>query len=115
MIFIFATQGVNITMVQLMLLEHCVFLIKRKIKNEYLSVCGSDIFLEYDAPLPEEDYPLAPGKPIPGPTKEGSSSGGIIGSPSSSSGAKHIPEGITTPLDSKYFTDLGIYISDGGI
>ena len=35
-----------------------------KIKNEYLSVCGSDIYLEYDAPLPEEDYPLIPGKPI---------------------------------------------------
>lgn len=35
-----------------------------KIKLEYMSVCGSDMYLEYDANLPEEHYPLAPGKPI---------------------------------------------------
>ncbi len=35
-----------------------------KIKLEYMSVCGSDIYLEYDADLPEEHYPLKPGKPI---------------------------------------------------
>lgn len=35
-----------------------------KVKLEYLSVCGSDIYLEYDADLPEEHYPLDPGKPI---------------------------------------------------
>ncbi|MEX0760835.1 MAG: zinc-binding dehydrogenase [Dehalococcoidia bacterium] len=33
------------------------------IKLEQLSVCGSDIRLEYDADLPEEEYPMAPGKP----------------------------------------------------
>ncbi len=35
-----------------------------KVKLEYMSVCGSDIYLEYDADLPEEHYPLAPGKPV---------------------------------------------------
>ncbi len=35
-----------------------------KVKIDYMSVCGSDIYLEYDADLPEEHYPLAPGKPI---------------------------------------------------
>ena len=29
-----------------------------------LSVCGSDIYLEYDAELPEENYPFAPGAPM---------------------------------------------------
>ena len=35
-----------------------------KVKLEYMSVCGSDIYLEYDADLPEEHFPLAPGKPV---------------------------------------------------
>jgi threonine dehydrogenase-like Zn-dependent dehydrogenase len=35
-----------------------------KIKLESLSVCGSDIYLEYDAELPEEDYPFVPGAPM---------------------------------------------------
>ena len=35
-----------------------------KVKLEYMSVCGSDIYLEYDANLPEEHYPLDPGKPV---------------------------------------------------
>ncbi len=34
-----------------------------QIKLEALSVCGSDIYLEYDAELPEEDYPFVPGAP----------------------------------------------------
>jgi L-iditol 2-dehydrogenase len=34
-----------------------------KIEMKYVSVCGSDIYVEYDAPLPEEDYPLVPGRP----------------------------------------------------
>lgn len=34
------------------------------IKIEEISVCGSDIYLEYDRDLPEEEYPLSPGKPI---------------------------------------------------
>ena len=34
-----------------------------KIELESLSVCGSDIYLEYDAELPEEDYPFVPGAP----------------------------------------------------
>jgi threonine dehydrogenase-like Zn-dependent dehydrogenase len=35
-----------------------------QIKLEALSVCGSDIYLEYDAELPEEDYPFVPGAPM---------------------------------------------------
>lgn len=35
-----------------------------KVQLEYMSVCGSDIYLEYDANLPEEHYPLDPGKPV---------------------------------------------------
>jgi L-iditol 2-dehydrogenase len=35
-----------------------------KVKLEYMSICGSDIYLEYDAELPEEHYPLEPGKPV---------------------------------------------------
>ena len=35
-----------------------------KIKLESLSVCGSDIYLEYDAELPEEDYPFRTGAPM---------------------------------------------------
>lgn len=35
-----------------------------KIKIDYMSVCGSDIYLEYDADLPEEHYPLDAGKPV---------------------------------------------------
>ncbi|HIF73190.1 MAG TPA: hypothetical protein EYQ61_11630 [Dehalococcoidia bacterium] len=35
-----------------------------QIKLESLSVCGSDIYLEYDAELPEEDYPFVPGAPM---------------------------------------------------
>ncbi len=35
-----------------------------KVRLEYLSVCGSDIYLEYDADLPEEHFPLATGKPV---------------------------------------------------
>jgi threonine dehydrogenase-like Zn-dependent dehydrogenase len=35
-----------------------------KVDVEYISVCGSDIYLEYDAPLDEEEYPLAPGRPV---------------------------------------------------
>jgi L-iditol 2-dehydrogenase len=35
-----------------------------KVKIDYMSVCGSDIYLEYDANLPEEHYPLGPGKPV---------------------------------------------------
>lgn len=34
------------------------------IKLEALSVCGSDIYLEYDAELAEEAYPLLPGAPM---------------------------------------------------
>ena len=34
------------------------------IKLESLSICGSDIYLEYDAALPEEDYPFLPGAPM---------------------------------------------------
>ena len=34
------------------------------IKLESLSICGSDIYLEYDAELPEEDYPFLPGAPM---------------------------------------------------
>ena len=34
------------------------------IKLEMLSVCGSDIYLEYDAELPEEKYPFLPGAPM---------------------------------------------------
>ena len=34
-----------------------------KIKIESLSVCGSDIYLEYDNELPEDDYPFIPGAP----------------------------------------------------
>ena len=35
-----------------------------QIKLESLSICGSDIYLEYDAELPEEDYPFIPGAPM---------------------------------------------------
>ena len=35
-----------------------------QIKLEALSICGSDIYLEYDAELPEEDYPFVPGAPM---------------------------------------------------
>ena len=35
-----------------------------QIKLETLSICGSDIYLEYDAELPEEDYPFVPGAPM---------------------------------------------------
>ena len=35
-----------------------------QVKLESLSICGSDIYLEYDADLPEEDYPFAPGAPM---------------------------------------------------
>jgi threonine dehydrogenase-like Zn-dependent dehydrogenase len=35
-----------------------------KVKLDYMSVCGSDIYLEYDADLPEDHYPLGPGKPV---------------------------------------------------
>ena len=41
-------------------LEECEVLIKL----EALSVCGSDIYLEYDAELAEEAYPLLPGAPM---------------------------------------------------
>lgn len=34
-----------------------------KIKVEEFSICGSDIYLEYDAGLLEEQYPLTPGAP----------------------------------------------------
>lgn len=34
-----------------------------KVKIEATSVCGSDIHGSFHAPLPEEDYPLAPGVP----------------------------------------------------
>ena len=34
-----------------------------KIKVEEISICGSDIYLEYDADLPEEQYPLTAGAP----------------------------------------------------
>ncbi len=34
------------------------------IKVDWISVCGSDIRLEFDKDLPEEDFPIAPGKPI---------------------------------------------------
>jgi L-iditol 2-dehydrogenase len=33
------------------------------IKMEQVSICGSDIYLEYDRDLPEEEYPMAPGRP----------------------------------------------------
>jgi threonine dehydrogenase-like Zn-dependent dehydrogenase len=33
------------------------------IKMEQVSVCGSDIYLEFNKDLPEEEYPLAPGRP----------------------------------------------------
>lgn len=35
-----------------------------QINLESLSVCGSDIYLEYDAELPEDDYPFVPGAPM---------------------------------------------------
>ncbi len=35
-----------------------------QIKLESLSICGSDIYLEYDAELPEEGYPFLPGAPM---------------------------------------------------
>jgi threonine dehydrogenase-like Zn-dependent dehydrogenase len=35
-----------------------------KVKLDYMSVCGSDIYLEYDADLPEDHYPLDAGKPV---------------------------------------------------
>lgn len=35
-----------------------------KVRIDCMSVCGSDIYLEYDADLPEEHYPLEPGKPV---------------------------------------------------
>ncbi|MDA1280591.1 MAG: zinc-binding dehydrogenase [Chloroflexi bacterium] len=35
-----------------------------RIKLESLSICGSDIYLEYDAELPEEHYPFVPGAPM---------------------------------------------------
>jgi threonine dehydrogenase-like Zn-dependent dehydrogenase len=35
-----------------------------QIKLESLSICGSDIYLEYDAELPEEEYPFVPGAPM---------------------------------------------------
>lgn len=35
-----------------------------QVKLESLSICGSDIYLEYDAELPEEDYPFLPGAPM---------------------------------------------------
>ncbi len=35
-----------------------------QIQLESLSVCGSDIYLEYDAELPEENYPFVPGAPM---------------------------------------------------
>ena len=35
-----------------------------QVKLESLSICGSDIYLEYDADLPEEDYPFAAGAPM---------------------------------------------------
>ena len=35
-----------------------------QVKLESLSICGSDIYLEYDADLPEEDYPFVPGAPM---------------------------------------------------
>jgi L-iditol 2-dehydrogenase len=35
-----------------------------QIKLEALSICGSDIYLEYDAELPEENYPFVPGAPM---------------------------------------------------
>lgn len=34
-----------------------------KIEMKYVSVCGSDVYLEYDAPLPEDEYPFVPGRP----------------------------------------------------
>ncbi len=34
-----------------------------QVKLESLSICGSDIYLEYDADLPEEHYPFVPGAP----------------------------------------------------
>jgi L-iditol 2-dehydrogenase len=35
-----------------------------QVNLESLSICGSDIYLEYDAELPEEDYPFVPGAPM---------------------------------------------------
>lgn len=35
-----------------------------QVKLESLSICGSDIYLEYDADLPEEHYPFVPGAPM---------------------------------------------------
>ena len=35
-----------------------------QVKLESLSICGSDIYLEYDADLPEEDYPFVAGAPM---------------------------------------------------
>ena len=35
-----------------------------QVQLESLSICGSDIYLEYDADLPEEDYPFAAGAPM---------------------------------------------------
>ena len=35
-----------------------------QVKLESLSICGSDIYLEYDATLPEADYPFVPGAPM---------------------------------------------------
>jgi threonine dehydrogenase-like Zn-dependent dehydrogenase len=35
-----------------------------QVKLESLSICGSDIYLEYDAELPEEHYPFVPGAPM---------------------------------------------------
>jgi L-iditol 2-dehydrogenase len=35
-----------------------------QVKLESLSICGSDIYLEYDADLPEEAYPFVPGAPM---------------------------------------------------
>ncbi len=35
-----------------------------RVKLESLSICGSDIYLEYDAELPEEEYPFVPGAPM---------------------------------------------------
>ncbi len=33
------------------------------VKLEQTSICGSDIYLEYGKDLPEEDYPMVPGRP----------------------------------------------------
>lgn len=33
------------------------------IKMEQVSICGSDIYLEYAKDLPEEEYPMVPGRP----------------------------------------------------